>query len=234
MDEQTTQNAAEPKDTQPQPTAATPAPTPTTAPKGRGGDARTFNIRGRGRGPGGPARGRGGRGGRGPRPDIPEQSDYEEKNIEVARVTRVTKGGKRMRFRVLSVIGNRKGRVGFGVGKGVDVASATAKAVAQARKSLITVPLTHDTIPHPVRAKFSAAQVLIKPAPKGSGVKAGGAVRQVIELAGVPNAVSKILGSSSKLNNVQATFKALRQLQIPVAASDKKSDKKEGSSAVTA
>jgi len=197
-----------------------PATTPAAgAPRGRGGnDARTFNLRGGrggGRGPGG--RGPGGRGGRGrgPRPDIPEQSDYEEKNLEVARVTRVTKGGKRMRFRVLSVIGNRKGRVGFGVGKGVDVASATAKAVAQARKSLITVPLVHDTIPHPVTAKFSAAKILIKPAPKGSGVKAGGAVRQVIELAGVPNAVSKILGSSSKLNNVQATFSALRQLQLP-------------------
>lgn len=221
MDEQTKQNAA--PETQPEQTAAAPAKAPAdkpamAAPKGRGqGDARTFNIRGgRGRGPG---RGRGGR--RGPKPDIPEQSDYEEKNLEVARVTRVTKGGKRMRFRVLSVIGNRKGRVGFGVGKGVDVASATAKAVAQARKSLITVPIVHETIPHPVQAKFSAAQILIKPAPKGSGVKAGGAVRQVIELAGVPNAVSKILGSPSKLNNVQATFKALRELRTPVKADAK-------------
>lgn len=118
-----------------------------------------------------------------------------------------------MRFRVLAVIGNRKGRVGFGIGKGADVAGASTKAVAQARKSLITVPLMYDTIPHPVEAKFSAARVLIKPAPKGSGVKAGGAVRQVLELAGVPNVVSKILGSSSKINNVKVTFVALKKLK---------------------
>lgn len=191
-------------------------------------DARTFNIRGaRGgaRGPGGRGRGPQGRGqggrDRGPRADIPEQADYEEKNLEVARVTRVTKGGKRMRFRVLSVIGNRKGRVGFGIGKGVDVAAATAKAVAQARKSLMTVPMIHDTIPHPIRAKFSAASVIIRPAPKGSGVKAGGAARQVLELAGVPNAVSKILGSSNKINNVKATFAALRTIRAPRAKTAK-------------
>jgi small subunit ribosomal protein S5 len=183
-------------------------------------DARTFTIRGRGRGPGGRGRGPQGRGqgrDRGPRQEIPEQADYEEKNLEVARVTRVTKGGKRMRFRVLSVIGNRKGRVGYGIGKGVDVAAATAKAVAQARKSLMTVPMIHETIPHPIRAKFSAAVVIIKPAPKGSGVKAGGAARQVLELAGVPNAVSKILGSSNKINNVKATFAALRTIRAPRA-----------------
>lgn len=167
---------------------------------------------GRGGGPGG----RGGNNRRGPRPDIPEQSDYEEKNLEVARVTRVTKGGKRMRFRVLSVIGNRKGRVGYGVGKGVDVAGATAKAVAQARKSLITITFVHETIPHPVDAKFAAARIMIKPAPKGSGVKAGGAVRQVLELAGVPNAVSKIFGSANKINNVKATFAALKKLKAPM------------------
>lgn len=190
------------------------------------GDARSFVIR-RGRGPHGRGRSGGGRGRdqRGPRADIPEQADYEEKNLEVARVTRVTKGGKRMRFRTLSVIGNRKGRVGFGVGKGVDVAGATAKAVAQARKSLMTVTLVHDTIPHPVRAKFAAAEILIKPAPKGSGVKAGGAVRQVLELAGVPNAVSKILGSSNKINNVKATFLALRKLKAP-PKKEKKTEEK--------
>jgi len=177
------------------------------------GDARSFVIR-RGRGPHG--RGRPGHGrDRGPRADIPEQADYEEKNLEVARVTRVTKGGKRMRFRVLAVIGNRRGRVGFGIGKGVDVAGATAKANAQARKSLMTVPIVHETIPHPVHAKFAAARILIKPAPKGSGIKAGGAVRQVLELAGVPNASSKILGSANKINNVKATFQALKRLKMP-------------------
>ncbi|MBM3204754.1 30S ribosomal protein S5 [Candidatus Uhrbacteria bacterium] len=180
------------------------------------------------RGPrrGGPQRGgprgggRGGRGGgRGPRrpgSDVPAEADYEEKNIEVARVTRVTKGGKRMRFRVLAVIGNRKGRVGFGLAKGVDVAAATSKATTQARKALLTIPLTYETVPHPVSAKFGAASVLLKPAPTGTGVKAGGSVRIVLELAGIPNVVAKILGSSNKINNVKATFAALKQLRTPV------------------
>ncbi len=138
--------------------------------------------------------------------------------MEIARVTRVTKGGKRMRFRALSVIGNRKGRVGFGLAKGLDVALATGKATTQARKALITVPLKNDTIPHAVEAKFAAARVLLKPAPKGTGVKAGGAVRVVLELAGVPNVVSKILGSANKINNVKATFIALKKLRIPQKA----------------
>lgn len=171
-------------------------------PGGRGGQGRG----GRGRGPGG-------RGGA----EVPTESDYEEKNLEIARVTRVTKGGKRMRFRALTVIGNRKGRVGFGLAKGLDVAGATSKAMAQARKALLTVPLVEETLPHAVAAKFKAAHVLLKPAPKGAGIKAGGAVRSVLELAGIPNVVSKILGSSNKINNVKATFLALKKLRVPVA-----------------
>lgn len=131
-------------------------------------------------------------------------------------MTRVTKGGKRMRFRALTVIGNRKGRVGFGLAKGVDVAGATAKATTQARKALLTVPLVNETIPHAIEAKFRAARILLKPAPKGTGVKAGGAVRSVLELAGVPNVISKILGSSNKINNVKATFLALKNLRVQV------------------
>lgn len=181
---------------------------------------------------------RGGRGGRGgsrrPGSDVPAESDYEEKNIEVARVTRVTKGGKRMRFRVLAVIGNHKGRVGFGLAKGLDVAAATSKATTKARKSLITVPLRHETIPHPISAKFAAARVLLKPAPQGTGVKAGGPVRSVLELAGVPNITAKILGSKNKVNNVKAVFLALKNLaasnritaqaepsEVPLRATDK-------------
>lgn len=158
-----------------------------------------------------------GRDGRGPRRDgdVPAEADYIEKNLEVARVTRVTKGGKRMRFRVLSVIGNQKGRVGFGLAKGVDVAGATAKSTAQARKALVTVPLINGTIPHAVEAKFRAARVLLKPAPKGTGVKSGGAIRPVLELAGVQNIVSKMLGSSNKSNNVKATMLALKMLRAP-------------------
>lgn len=204
----------------PAPAAAAPAPAAGgkfqagTGPRGRfgfGGGQRGGQG-GRGRGPG---NGRGPGRGPGAKTDIPMESDYEEKNVEVARVTRVTKGGKRMRFRVLTVIGNRKGRVGFGLGKGVDVAASTGKATTKARKALLTVPLVNDTIPHAVEAKFAAARIILKPAPKGTGVKAGGAVRIVLELAGVPNVVSKILGSSNKTNNVKATFLALRRLKIP-------------------
>jgi small subunit ribosomal protein S5 len=203
----------------PNPEAAAPAPAPSAAaPAGRGGfrgqGGRGGDRRG---GPGGQS-GRGGRAGGGrdrrPRMDVPAEADYEEKNIEVARVTRVTKGGKRMRFRVLTVIGNRKGRAGYGLAKGVDVAGATAKATTQARKALFTVPLVKGTIPHAVEAKFGAAYVILKPAPEGTGVKAGGAVRIVLELAGVPNVVSKILGSKNKTNNVKATFAALRKLRL--------------------
>jgi small subunit ribosomal protein S5 len=183
---------------------------------------RSFGPRGFGnRGPGG--RPGGGRGpGRGRPGDMQVESEYDEKNVEIARVTRVTKGGKRMRFRALTVIGNRKGRVGFGVAKGLDVAGATSKATAQARKSLITVPLVHDTITHPVKAKFAAAEIILKPAPKGTGIKAGGAVRIVLELAGVPNVTSKILGSKNKINNVKATFKALKMLKAPTKPADEK------------
>lgn len=197
------------------------SPTP-AAPEAAGAPAaeRRMGARGPRRGGGGRGFGRGpGRGPRGTKPgEIQIESDYEEKNLEVNRVTRVTKGGKRMRFRVLSVIGNRKGRVGFGLAKGLDVAGATSKAATQARKSLLTVPLVNETIPHPVQAKFAAAKVLLKPAPKGTGVKAGGAVRNVLELAGVPNVTAKILGSGSKINNVKATFLALRLLKIPPKA----------------
>lgn len=173
-------------------------------------DARTFRIRQRG--PGG--RGRfGARGSREQKTNIPEQSDYEDKTLEIARVTRVTAGGKRMRFRALGIVGNRKGRAGFGLGKGTDVAAATSKAFAQARKNLVTIPIVRETIPHEVTAKYCSAIVLLKPAPKGTGVKAGGAVRQVLEIAGIPNVVSKIMGSPNKVNNVKATFKAFRSLR---------------------
>lgn len=188
-----------------------PSPVP-AAERSRSFNPRGRNLMGRGRGPGrGPGRGRGQRPG-----DMPVESDYEEKNLEVTRVTRVTKGGKRMRFRALTVIGNRKGRVGFGLAKGLDVAGATSKATTQARKALLTVPLVNETIPHRVEAKFAAARILLKPAPKGTGIKAGGSVRNVLELAGVPNVTAKILGSGSKINNVKATFMALRNLRAPV------------------
>jgi len=222
-------------DVQAKPEAATPSATSQAAKsdteksaKSSGGNASRPNAGRRGnqgqsrgrRGPSGRGRGR-----RGSRSGVPAEVDYEEKNIEIARVTRVTKGGKRMRFRALMVIGNRKGRVGFGLAKSVDVAGATSKATAQARKALLSVPIQNETIPHEVLAKFAGARVLLKPAPVGTGVKAGGAVRAVLELAGIPNVVAKILGSNNKSNNVKATFVALKQLRQSKEALKSKADK---------
>ncbi len=181
---------------------------------------------GRGRGPGGRGgsgggagggRGAGGRdrrGGGAPR----EPREFEQKILELARVTRVTKGGKRMRFRASLIIGDRRGRVGFGVAKGADVSMAIEKAFRQAKKNMVKVPMLEETIPHEVARKFAAAVVLLKPAPKGTGLKSGGPTRMVLELAGVPNAVSKIMGSKNKINNAKATFLALRALRLPTEA----------------
>ncbi|MFH1047576.1 MAG: 30S ribosomal protein S5 [Patescibacteria group bacterium] len=162
-------------------------------------------------------RGGAGKGGpnRGPRaarrPE--EKPEFDSTILDLARVTRVTKGGKRMRFRSCVIIGDRKGRVGFGVAKGADVQQSVAKASHQAKKNLIRVPIVDNTIPHEVSKKFTAAKVLIKPAPEGTGVKAGGAVRVVLEMAGVPNVVAKILGCNNKINNAKATVHALFDLR---------------------
>jgi len=152
-----------------------------------------------------------GRGGRGPNRN--EDKEFDQRILELARVTRVTKGGKRMRFRACVIIGDRKGRVGFGLAKGLDVQQSVQKAATQAKKRLITVPLQNGTIPHAVHMKFASAKIIIKPAPMGTGIKAGGAVRVVFELAGIPNAVAKILGSNNKINNTKATMAALKKLK---------------------
>jgi small subunit ribosomal protein S5 len=162
------------------------------------------------------ARGRGGdseRRGRGRRPERAPR-EFEQKILDLARVTRVTAGGKRMSFRCALVIGDKKGRVGFGVAKGGDVQIAIEKAYKQAKKNVLTVKLVHETIPHPIWVKFGSALVLLKPAPKGTGLKAGGAMRMVLEFAGVPNVVSKIVNSSNKINIAKATLQALQQLRV--------------------
>lgn len=128
-------------------------------------------------------------------------------------MTRVTAGGKRMSFRCALVIGDKKGRVGFGVAKGGDVQIAIEKAYKQAKKNVMKVTLVHETLPHQVWVKFGSALVLLKPAPKGTGLKAGGAVRMILEFAGVPNAVSKIVNSSNKINIAKATLEALTLLR---------------------
>ncbi|MBI4993035.1 MAG: 30S ribosomal protein S5 [Candidatus Magasanikbacteria bacterium] len=144
-----------------------------------------------------------------------EKPEFDQQILDLARVTRVTKGGKQMSFRATVLIGDHRGRVGFGVDKGKDVQMAVNKAVNQAHKTLFSVPIIRETVPHAVMAKYGAAKVLIQPAPRGSGIIAGGAVRVVLEIAGVPNASAKILGrTGNKMNNIKATFDALHCFKV--------------------
>lgn len=139
-------------------------------------------------------------------------NQYDEKIVQINRVSKKTKGGNKMRFSALAVVGDRKGKVGVGLGKSADVSSAIAKAINYAKKHFIDVPIANDTIPRSIRVKEGAAEVLLKPAPNGSGIIAGGAVRSVVEAAGIRNISSKILGTSNKASNVHATFSALKEL----------------------
>jgi len=138
--------------------------------------------------------------------------DFEEKVVQINRVSKKTKGGNRIGFSVLVVVGDKKGKVGVGPGKSRDVASAIRKGIAYAKKHLIEVPLVNGTIPSDIYIKRGAAKVLLKPAPEGAGVIAGGAVRAVVEAAGIRNISSKILGTKNKASNVYATLEALRGL----------------------
>ncbi len=148
------------------------------------------------------------------RSDRERSSEFDEKVIQINRVSKKTKGGNKIGFSVLMVVGDRKGRVGVGLGGAPDVSSAVRKAVVYAKKHLITVPMKGRTIPHEVRLKRGAAYVLLKPAPAGTGVIAGGAVRAVVEAAGIRDVVSKILGSKNQASNVYATLEALKQFKI--------------------
>lgn len=141
-------------------------------------------------------------------------SEFDEKVVQVNRVSKKTKGGNKISFSVLVVVGDKKGRVGVGLGNAPDVASAIRKGVTYAKKHLITVPMRGKTIPHEIRVKLGAARVLVKPAPPGTGVIAGGAVRAVVEAAGIRDIVSKILGSKNQASNVYATMEALSRLSV--------------------
>ena len=155
-------------------------------------------------------RGRGGRpGGRGSRPQRPiEKPEYDQKTLDIARVARVTKGGKRFSFRATVVAGNGKGRVGVGVAKGRDVQSSIQKAYHQAKKNLLTVVIKDGTIPYQVEAKYSSASVILKPSK--SGIKAGGAVRVVAQMAGISGLTGKLTGrTNNKINIARATIQAL-------------------------
>jgi len=142
-----------------------------------------------------------------------EASEFEEEVIQIDRVTRVVKGGRRLRFRATVVIGNKKGKVGMGIGKSVEVQGAIKKAVAQAKKSLIEVPIVGETIPHRVQVKFKSAKMIIMPGCPGTGIIAGGPLRKILELAGVKDVLSKVLGCKNRLSNSQAAIIALSTLK---------------------
>jgi len=137
---------------------------------------------------------------------------FEDRVVSVARVSKTVKGGRRMSFSALVVVGDREGTVGYGLGKAGEVPEAVRKAVAQAKKSLVSVPLENQSIPFMVQSKFGASKLLMSPAPDGTGIVAGSAVRAIAELAGIPNLMAKIQGSRNPHNVVKATFAGLRQL----------------------
>jgi small subunit ribosomal protein S5 len=179
--------------------------------RGRGGDRNRNDRRGR----------------RDDKP--PEKKLFEEQAIAIDRVSRTVKGGRRLRFKALVVVGDKKAKVGVGVAKGRDVQQAIEKATGVAKKHLITIPLDNATIPHEVEVKHTGAHVLLKPAAPGTGIIAGGVVRSIIGVTGISNLLSKSLGSTNKVNIAYATIKALESL-VPksewVGAKEKKSAKK--------
>jgi small subunit ribosomal protein S5 len=140
-------------------------------------------------------------------------SEWKERVIQIRRVTKVVKGGKKLSFRAVVIVGNGKGLVGLGIGKSNEVISAIQKGVAAARKSLITVPIFKTTIPHPITGKAGAGRIVLKPAAPGTGIIAGGSARAVLELGGIENILCKSLGSDSPLNAARATIDALSKLR---------------------
>ena len=140
-------------------------------------------------------------------------SENNQRLIQVKRVTKVTKGGRRFRFFTVALVGNRKGKVGFGTGKGNEIAISREKAFFQAQKNMITVPFVNETIPHTTIGEFCGAKIILKPASKGTGILVGGAARTVVELLGIANISGKSLGSNNKMNLIQATLNALKKLR---------------------
>jgi small subunit ribosomal protein S5 len=139
-------------------------------------------------------------------------SEFEEQVVQINRVSKKTKGGNKIGFTALAVVGDKKGRVGVGLGKAPDVSSAIRKGISYAKRHLINIPLVNGTIPFRIDVKVGAAKIMLKPAPPGSGIIAGGAVRSVVSAAGIQNISSKVLGTENKANNVHATLEALKQV----------------------
>jgi small subunit ribosomal protein S5 len=143
-----------------------------------------------------------------------KESTWQERVVQIRRVSKVVKGGKKLSFRAIVIVGNERGQVGVGVGKASDVIGAVKKGVADGKKQLVDVPLTKaNSIPHPIEGRGGAAKVMLRPAAPGTGVIAGGAVRIVLEMAGVKNVLAKQLGSDNPLNNARAAVNALNLLR---------------------
>lgn len=145
--------------------------------------------------------------------DRDKDQEFKEKVVQIRRVTKVVKGGKKMGFRAVVVVGDLKSKVGLGLGKAVEVASAIRKGVEAAKKNMIEVSSVSGTLPHDVIGRYSASQVVLRAAPAGTGVIAGGAVRTVLELAGMKNVVAKSIGSNNAINVARATFEGLTSLK---------------------
>lgn len=167
---------------------------------------------------------------------IKEQKEFDEEVIQIDRVTRVVKGGRRLRFRATVAIGNKKGKVGVGIGKSTEVTGAIQKAISHAKKNMIKVPMVEQTIPHKVKVKYKSAKLLLMPACPGTGIIAGGPLRKIFELAGIKDILAKCLGNNNRVTNSQATVIALARMQqipwlakkTPVEEPKVKEPKKEG------
>ncbi len=152
--------------------------------------------------------------------------EFDETVVQINRISKKTKGGNQMRFSALVVVGDKKGKVGVGISKAKDVRNAIRKAIEAAKRRMVKVELRGTTIPYSVSEKFSAAKVLLKPAPPGSGIIAGGPMRVVLEASGIRDAVGKILGTKNKISNVYATLKALESISEMVKMREKEPVKK--------